>query len=50
MTLSCNSIDLEKQIVLLANLLSRVLKCQRQFKIDPLINVIAEVKLTHPRN
>lgn len=24
--------------------------CQRQFKIDPLIDVIAEVKLTHPRN
>ncbi len=24
--------------------------CQRQFKIDPLIGVIAEVKLTHPRN
>ena len=25
-------------------------RCQRQFKTDPLINVIAEVKLTHPRN
>ena len=25
-------------------------RCQRQFKIDPLIDVIAEVKLTHPRN
>ncbi|OOE52003.1 hypothetical protein BZG12_11150 [Salinivibrio kushneri] len=25
-------------------------RCQRQFKIDPLIGVIAEVKLTHPRN
>ncbi|WP_241835578.1 hypothetical protein [Salinivibrio kushneri] len=25
-------------------------ECQRQFKIDPLIGVIAEVKLTHPRN
>lgn len=24
--------------------------CQRQFKIDPLIDVIAEVKLIHPRN
>ncbi|CAH0526936.1 hypothetical protein CTH30272_00947 [Allocatenococcus thiocycli] len=24
--------------------------CQRQFKIDPLIDVIAEVKLTHPYN
>ncbi|MGR5488074.1 hypothetical protein [Vibrio alfacsensis] len=23
--------------------------CQRQFKFDPLIDVIAEVKLTHPR-
>lgn len=28
----------------------RALSCQRQFKIDPLIDVIAEVKLTHPRN
>lgn len=27
-----------------------VLGCQRRFKIDPLIGVIAEVKLTHPRN
>ncbi|SNX50884.1 hypothetical protein VTH8203_04558 [Vibrio thalassae] len=25
-------------------------RCQRQFKIDPLIDVIAKVKLTHPRN
>ncbi|WP_420378216.1 transposase [Vibrio scophthalmi] len=24
--------------------------CQRQFKTDPLIDVIAEVKLTHPCN
>ncbi len=24
--------------------------CQRQFKFDPLIDVIAEVKLTHPCN
>ncbi|WBA15489.1 hypothetical protein [Salinivibrio proteolyticus] len=24
--------------------------CQCQFKIDPLIDVIAEVELTHPRN
>ncbi|MGR5321900.1 hypothetical protein [Vibrio sp. DNB22_19_1] len=26
-----------------------ILTCQRQFKFDPLIDVIAEVKLTHPR-
>ncbi|MEF1312370.1 hypothetical protein QTO01_20130 [Vibrio mytili] len=31
-------------------LLNNLQLCQRQFKIDPLIDVIAEVKLTHPRN
>lgn len=29
---------------------SKICLCQRQFKIDPLIDVIAEVKLTHPSN